>query len=127
MAFPELRHLIVDHCCIFLNRRDILMTNCDDRQLCLTMIDYRRKRRSMRTGSKLFLSTIVNTFPELQTVNASSAEYQSSGCITFGYGRENIDAIYEFRQRRSIRCRRFSTIARCVLLRFNQHSRQLDA
>jgi hypothetical protein len=57
-TFPELQHLIVDRCCIYLCRQDILSTK-PDRELRSTMVDFAKKRKRMRAGTKLFLGTFL--------------------------------------------------------------------
>uniref|UniRef100_A0A914XFS9 F-box domain-containing protein n=1 Tax=Plectus sambesii TaxID=2011161 RepID=A0A914XFS9_9BILA len=98
-AFPELRKLIVDDCCISLDRRQVL-TMKPDRVLKSVLIDHKKKRKTMKQGSKLFLATVIEIFPDLLTVLCSLTEFQSTGCIMFMYGTEERNAKYEFKPRR---------------------------
>ncbi|VDM49314.1 unnamed protein product [Toxocara canis] len=51
-------------------------------------------------------STVADVFPDLSRLSARSTEYRSNGCISYGYGVDEPDAVYELlpRQRRKSYC-----------------------
>ncbi|KHN79889.1 hypothetical protein Tcan_02703 [Toxocara canis] len=104
-SFAFLKELCVDKCCIYLYRCEVLLTK-PEKELKSVLVNFHKRRRRLSAGAKLFLATVADVFPDLSRLSARSTEYRSNGCISYGYGVDEPDAVYELlpRQRRKSYC-----------------------
>ncbi|VDK42442.1 unnamed protein product [Anisakis simplex] len=104
-SFSYLRELCVDKCCIYVYRREVLLTK-PEKELKSVLANFNQRRRKIPLGAKLFIATVAEIFSDLNRLSSRNTEYRSNGCITYSYGEDDSEAVYELlpRQRRRSYC-----------------------
>uniref|UniRef100_A0A0M3IMD2 F-box domain-containing protein n=1 Tax=Ascaris lumbricoides TaxID=6252 RepID=A0A0M3IMD2_ASCLU len=104
-SFSFLKDLCVDKCCIYVYRHEMLLTK-PKKELKSIVMNFHKRKRRIPAGAKLLLATVADIFPDLSRLSAKSTEYRSNGCISYGYGEDEPDAVYDLlpRQRRRSCC-----------------------
>lgn len=101
-SFPLIKEMTIEKCTIFISRRQTLEPE-NDRILRRVLVDYVKKRSSLKQGIKVFLVTLAQSLETLETVNTGGTEFQSTGCIVYSYGTEQEGAGYKLLLEEEIR------------------------
>uniref|UniRef100_A0A915HI80 F-box domain-containing protein n=1 Tax=Romanomermis culicivorax TaxID=13658 RepID=A0A915HI80_ROMCU len=93
-SFSNLIELRMEHCRIYVSHRRAWNVEKYAKFLSTYIIDYPRIKGQMSRGVKCLLFSCCSIFHELQRVYVGAAEFQSTGCIVYSFGREFPGAFY---------------------------------
>lgn len=93
-GFSNIVELKIENCRIYINR-NLVWKEQNNKLLHQYVVGYSKIKKQMCQGVKVFMISCSQMFNELQWVYTGNAEFQSTGCIVYSFGREELNTVYK--------------------------------
>lgn len=93
-AFSNIIELRIENCRVYISRSRA-WNEQNAKVLQQYVVGYQKIKAQMCQGVKVLLISCSQIFNELQWIYTGRAEFQSTGCIVYSFGREEVNTVYK--------------------------------